>query len=514
MITIEQLLEHPELGCTLIAGASGVHKHVRWAHLSELEDPTRWLRGKELLMTTGLAIPKDVASQVTYLQRLSDIGVSGVAIGVGMHAPSLSAELLQLSEDLQVPLVEVSGGVPFIAISETVALANQDALHRRLTTHLRTYGVLGEASQSLMETGEIVRRLEQVTGFRIWAVTRSGASLFEEIDVPAFHVPQDVIDRVLDNPAIRYPEEVTLPENEGAVYLLPVHVQLRPVGVLVTRIRGQQEPDLLSMHHVGTILSHLAGDLLKHREQVRREGSERLARILYESDQQQSHTIGELFTDTDPGQKFCFAIVALDETSHGWNDVHNYLVEHGFEHYVTKRGERGAILSRISTGTLDTFANVLSKHLPESAIGLSSPSTGDTDLLACQRQARWALRSAVAAKQPLQQYVDAPSPQWLPMESSGLELIVENVLGPLITYDASRGTELVSTLIAFLEENRSWKATAKRLFVHRQTLIGRVSRIESLTGRQLSSTEDVCDLWLALKAHTILRRSGTATLDD
>lgn len=481
MITIEQLIGHAELGCNLVAGGTGLDKHVRWAHSSELEDPTRWLRGKELVMTTGLAIPEDAARQVAYLHRLAEVGVSGVAVGIGMHAPPLTPDLLQASDELRVPLLEVSGGVPFIAISETVALANQDALHRRLTTHLRTYQVLGEASQQSMATTDIVRRLEQVTGFRLWAVTRSGAPLFDDLGVPPFAIPQESLDELLDSTPVRFPREVQVPQEDGAAYLLPIQVQLQPIGALVTRIRAHQEPDLLSLHHVVTILSHLAGDLLKQREQNRREGSERLARMLHESEQQRNHAIHELFPPADSEEQYCFAVVALHETSAGWNDLHNHLLEHGFEHCITKRGTRGAIVVRLGTGLTSALSSVLTEKLPGSAIGLSQVSAGHTDLLVCQRQARWALRSAVASHQPLTFYVDAPAPQWLPVESSGLELITENVLGPLLAYDAARGTELFPTLLVFLEENRSWKPTAERLLIHRQTLIGRVGRIEDIT---------------------------------
>ncbi|WP_186526327.1 PucR family transcriptional regulator [Leekyejoonella antrihumi] len=516
MITIAQLIAHTELSCSLIAGTAGLDNPIRWAHLSELEDPCRWLRGKELLMTTGMALPKDAAPQVAYIRRLAKTGVSGVAIGTGMHAPPLTPELLHASEEFQVPLLEVSGGVPFIAISETVAIANQDALHRRLTMHLRTYEVLGVARQQSMETSEIIRRLEQVAGFRIWAVTRSGASLFNGTDVPSFHISDNLIGEVLDraSPTLRFPKEMHLPQDDGTAYLLPIHVRSSPVGALVTRTIGNQEADLLSMHHLAEILSHLASDLLKVREQARREGGERLAFMLHESEQQRQHTIQELFPASDPREQYSFVVVALDGKAVGWDDLHNHLLEHGFEHCATKRREQGIILIRLGGGMIDTIAKVLVDNLPDSIIGLSSTAVGDADLLVCQRQARWALRSAIATAQPLQQYAaDASAPRWMPMESSDLQLIVEDILGPLLTYDSSRGTELVPTLIAFLEENRSWKATAARLFIHRQSLIGRVSRIEKLTGRRLTSTEDVCNLWLAIKAHDILQRSRTTTLD-
>jgi purine catabolism regulator len=74
------------------------------------------------------------------------------------------------------------------------------------------------------------------------------------------------------------------------------------------------------------------------------------------------------------------------------------------------------------------------------------------------------------------------------------------VLGQLLDYDEAHRSDLVATLRTFLEENRSWQRTSTRLHVHKQTLVYRVSRIETLTGRSLSDTGDVAELWLALQA--------------
>jgi purine catabolism regulator len=38
--------------------------------------------------------------------------------------------------------------------------------------------------------------------------------------------------------------------------------------------------------------------------------------------------------------------------------------------------------------------------------------------------------------------------------------------------------------------------------VHKQTLVYRMRRVETLTSRSLSDTGDVADLWLALQAAT------------
>jgi len=44
---------------------------VRWVHISELEDPTPWLSGGELMLTTGISL-KGAAKQRAFVRRLAN----------------------------------------------------------------------------------------------------------------------------------------------------------------------------------------------------------------------------------------------------------------------------------------------------------------------------------------------------------------------------------------------------------------------------------------------------------
>jgi len=45
-----------ELEPGVVAGEAGLDHALRWVHISELEDPTPWLSGGELLLTTGIGL--------------------------------------------------------------------------------------------------------------------------------------------------------------------------------------------------------------------------------------------------------------------------------------------------------------------------------------------------------------------------------------------------------------------------------------------------------------------------
>jgi PucR family transcriptional regulator, purine catabolism regulatory protein len=79
-------------------------------------------------------------------------------------------------------------------------------------------------------------------------------------------------------------------------------------------------------------------------------------------------------------------------------------------------------------------------------------------------------------------------------------VLVERVLGPLLAHDRAHGSQLVDSLRTFLACRRSWEQTATALSVHRQTVVYRMKRVRALTGRSLTETGDLAELWMAITA--------------
>lgn len=75
----------------------------------------------------------------------------------------------------------------------------------------------------------------------------------------------------------------------------------------------------------------------------------------------------------------------------------------------------------------------------------------------------------------------------------------ERLLGPVAEYDARHNAELLPTLRSFLACDGSWSVCASLMYVHVNTIRYRISRIEALTGRNLSALPDRVDFFLALR---------------
>ena len=124
-ITVAELVALPHLGLEVVAGLAGLDREVGWAHVCELEDPQPWLEGGELLMTTGMAVPREPGRQAAYLERLAACGVAGLAISKDLCAPPLTPSFLRSAEKLGFPVVAVSIEVPFVAIARIVVYGEQ-----------------------------------------------------------------------------------------------------------------------------------------------------------------------------------------------------------------------------------------------------------------------------------------------------------------------------------------------------------------------------------------------------
>jgi hypothetical protein len=81
------------------------------------------------------------------------------------------------------------------------------------------------------------------------------------------------------------------------------------------------------------------------------------------------------------------------------------------------------------------------------------------------------------------------------------ERLVNGVLGPLLRLPHAERVILLETLTAWLETNRSAAGTAARLYCHRNTVLNRLRRLESLLGRSLQDYQSGLSLSLALIAH-------------
>jgi purine catabolism regulator len=154
-LTVESLIV--ELGLELASGRESAKAQVRWVHSTELPDPTPWLKGGELLLTTGvqLAGPK---VQRELIERLADHQIAGLGFGTGFTHKRLPAALLAEARKRSFPVFEVPYELPFIAITERAFAQLLDERYEMLQRNMAG-DVLAEALTGHLYPDEVQARL-------------------------------------------------------------------------------------------------------------------------------------------------------------------------------------------------------------------------------------------------------------------------------------------------------------------------------------------------------------------
>src|ERR687898_630025 len=115
MLTLRDLLS--DLDVRPAAGGEGLDVPVRWVHISELEDPTPWLSGGELMLTTGIQLGS-AAKQRAFVKRLVNHNLAGLGFGTGFDHAKLPKAMVDEASRHDFPLFEVPYSMPFIALTE------------------------------------------------------------------------------------------------------------------------------------------------------------------------------------------------------------------------------------------------------------------------------------------------------------------------------------------------------------------------------------------------------------
>ncbi len=537
MLTVREVLG--DLDVHVLAGADNLDIPVRWVHISELRDPTPWLSGGELLLTTGMAL--DTAKrQREFIACLADHGLAGAGFGTGFTHETVPKALVEAAAARDFPLFEVPYEVPFIALTEqafTRLVNEQYALLQRSIA----------AQERLQRIVLSERGLDAIAGALAGLV--GGAALVfdgrgELQALRTFHrdVDEDVVRALGDE--LR--DRARRGDGRGFV---PAHPDVAsrglalPVGggdgaerggvppawlIAVKDSGGPAEIDRLILHQAVTVI---ALELLRRR--VADSTERRLAGDVLSAAIEGELEGGELVRRLEPfglGTRASALVIAPGERAepHAWEAALTDALRAEAVHGLVAANGRFvcALLPGLGDDELFELGERVVARAGE-AMGTRPPAgAGRAVPIGRARESYHEARCALEARElgadsngasngrngdhaeaGIATYRDLGSFQLLLslQDTDALRLFCESLLGPIENGEGHYGGELMRSLEAFIECNGQWEAAARRLFCHRHTLRYRIRKVEELTGRDLGSARDRIEFWLALRGREIVR---------
>jgi purine catabolism regulator len=531
--TVGDLLAIEDLSLRLVAGQAGVDRPIRWAHVSELDDPTRWLRGGEILLTTGLGLGKAASAQARFVEQLARAKLAGLGLGLGFAFDQTPAAVAGAADAAGFPVFEVPFEIPFIAITE--------ALFSRLVNE--QYVLLqraGTVQQTLSRLLVDAAGLDALLGAYA-RMTGTAALLFDLHGEVAASSPEAA--RLLDArvaweevQALR-PEEgdfaASLSGRNGSRSLLPILVGGAPKAFLVIARSGRAEPfHQVVSHHLATAIAlELAKSQAVARTERRLVGD--FLDALLEGELSSDETARRLrFLGLGAAQSIAALVGRPEPTGANGSAERDQpgggppedRVE-GLHRLVEDRLSRrpapyvssihdGAVVALFEAAdpadaraAVEAVAETASARGVAARFGLGMPEADPRAPRRAYQEARFALDAAHAHGDSRVACIDDLGSHRLLLalqHEAALDAFSRGLLAPLRAYDRRQHGELVASLRTFLEHNGNWESAARALGVHRHTLRYRIRRVVELTGRDLDAAADRVEFWLALQAEQIL----------
>ena len=475
MLTVRDIAALPGLELELAAGAGGVDNPIRWVHVSELPDPTPWLEGGELLITTGLGVGELSRPQREYVRRLAQHGLAGLAFGVGFGWAEPPEALADEADRLDFPLLTVPYEVPFIALTKAISAHLANAQLARLERALEVHERLAQAVLEGRGAAALLAIVGDHAACALALVDEAGRVVGER-----YGARLAACEHVLELPVVADGETWSLragkPGGELSEYdRLVLHHGQSALAFELSR-----------RHAVSAAELRLAGDLLEDLEHDRLDEREIARRIA---------AFG-----LDPQGRYAALLAVASDTPRA-EDVRvsaaKVLDARGARYLSASRRDRASFLvSAASEEEGLAVARELVDASPGTRVGVGRPASG-TGLGRSLLEARAAL-DAVAG--PVASYQDLGSLELLlSLPGAALEAFVARVLGP-----ASTNAWLLESLTALLDTGCRWSEAADRLGVHRHTLRYRMDQLRKQTGRHPDDPAQRMELWLAVMAKQAL----------
>jgi len=531
VLTLKELIADTDT--RLLAGESGLDLPIRWVHMSELLDPTPWLSGGEVLLTTGMQLDTP-RRQRDFVALLADHQLAGLGFGIGFGHEQVPEALVQAACKLEFPVFQVPYEVPFIAITEAAfsKLVNEQyaVLRRALSAQERLERVV------LSERGleALAATLAALIGASVYVYDGRGELLVQHGFRRRLGEAERscVGDAVQDHIARReYVQFMPALDDPSRALAIPVAAEAG-IGdgastpeawlVAVKDDAPLSDFDRLALRQAVTIV---ALELL--RERVAGDTERRLAGDVLAGLLAGELSGADLQRRLEPfGLAGTVSALALPKPPEGAGNGHlakaqaaeaalaAALRAEATPALVATNGQVMALIPGMEEEELFALAQRVAQRVTSELpgedvrVGVGRAVAGG-DARRSYHEARCTLEAlalGLGAGARIATYRDLGSFQLLLslQDDEALKLFCDSILGPIEQSEGYYGGELMRSLEAFIEANGQWERAAKRLFCHRHTLRYRIKRVEELTGRDLSSARDRIEFWLALRGRELV----------
>jgi purine catabolism regulator len=489
-MTVKELLRLPILkDAKLLGGEKGLDRIVRFIDIMEVPDVKEWLREGELILTTGYSIRHDPTLLLDLVEQLALAGAAALGIKPERFLSDIPQEMIDKSNEYQLPIIQIPIGTPYIDITYTVM---EQILDRQAVLLRRSEEVYKALTNLVLNNSGIQVMADNVAGLvksPIRVIGNKGEVLVSS--------PADAVYR---------------PSHKTRHWDITVDKQY--IGKLIVEKEQLDELELIYIEQARLVFSlELMRRKIAHDTEVRLRGNffEELLMGLPLS-RQEVENKGRLL---ELLPEWLWEVCMIEGDIHLFDEQSPFLTElHEIIHresgnrrvrsHVQRQGDRLILLlsnkaeepvrkQHPGNEVLKDWVQILTPMLKRwskirSGFG-SKRSLWEVHRSYVEAKIAITIGSRLNKDQQMYTFEEVEMFHLL-LEASdyvNFETLIEKKIGKLSLYDKENGTDLVTTFYYYLATGGSLIETANRLYVHRNSVKYRMDRVKEISGIDLDN---------------------------
>lgn len=535
-ISIKEALKLDKLKeVKLLAGAGGIKRHIKKINIMEVPDILDWVEDGELLLTTLYSIKDDQKALKELIPGLADKKLAGLGVKPERYVKKIPDFMIEQANRFNFPLLEIPYNLSFSELinpilSEILNLQNK-FLEKTLNVHEKLTDVVSRGLGKLA--------IELVT-----MINNPVMLLDSSYNILASEIPEKISDKLsieilyskikkesfMEKKGFQYVEStIKINSKEYKQVKLPVITSNNLLGYLYTwEISSKiNRLDMATLKWASTIA---ALDIINKRaiSEVERKYRNELLYDVVKGKIREKETVikrGNLM-GWDFTKEYRVILIDLKKIINKYMKKKRTLNQNILKTVIDSikllertdiiYGDLGAYIIILYPGYEDQYKSckenitnyvnsVLSIFDKEERsmiyVGVGNYYSDIMDINQSYYQAKRAINVAYTMRNNKIYFFDELGFYQLlyKVNKGDFDLFLKNTLGPLIKYDKKHNTELIKTLEEYFKESGNLANIAKNLYIHYNTVLYRIQRIEKITGMNLNNSDERLNLEVALK---------------
>lgn len=548
-ISVKELLDLSSMkDARVLAGDKGLDRNITRLNVMEVPDIINWVEKGEFLLTTAYSMKDNIEMLYDLIVQLNDKGLAGLGVKTKRYIQEIPKASLEKAELLGFPLIEIPYDISYSTILKEslteIVNAHTNILYRinNIQNHLINVmldgGSLKEITSAIHKSLDLntVVIKEYILGScniltsgdkeeKIRAIIES-----EDLRRPSLH-EDNPVDRVysksidmLDNIGVNRINIPIYSENieYGCLYiwedkrsLSPAEIKAIESSTPIIALDIHKKMSILEMENKDKI--EFLKDLFSGKESRYKRAMEKIA--YHDFELNRTYTVIIIYIkDSEIYKKYDSNVpnyinqlkmkllgiierISVDKSykliSTAWDDSIVILFSSKADKKINKvKEDIGEFCDDVlAYAEYEAFADYLYIGIGRNYLNVKGIADSNKEAIRVIDYQKDTLKGRLTYYDDLGIY-KILSYQGLEAE---LDYFYKESLESLVAYDSEKGTELIETLKNYFKSEGNVKKISEEMFIHYNTVVYRMQRIEEIKGKDLENYEDRLNLQISLK---------------